>query len=271
MGIADTKIPDKQPYKLSGKEYITTRGLNLYDFGARMHDPAAMRFSTPDPLMEQYPSLSPYTYCAANPKKYFDLYGLKTYKIDESGCLISTEENDKEDVIIIFEGDEEVARYRMGGIYIENNYRNSYDYIKREDNTRRRGFFDYYRIRGDGNAKDLFFFLAYNTNAEWSLALTGEVSNGLCFLSTSYQIDTEPGMSFLLWNQLYHGYYIRELYHNHTYLYGSENPSSSDISFATSVNKVYNGPEHSRYYNDISFFLAVPKLGYKYLLQFYGE
>lgn len=69
MAGADGKIPDKQPYKLSGKEYITTRGLNLYDFGARMHDPAAMRFSTPDPLMEQYPSLSPYTYCAANPLK----------------------------------------------------------------------------------------------------------------------------------------------------------------------------------------------------------
>ena len=77
MGIADTKIPDKQPYKLSGKEYITTRGLNLYDFGARMHDPAAMRFSTPDPLMEQYPSLSPYTYCAANPMKYIDPTGRK--------------------------------------------------------------------------------------------------------------------------------------------------------------------------------------------------
>ena len=69
MADAYGKIPDKQPYKLSGKEYITTRGLNLYDFGARMHDPAAMRFSTPDPLMEQYPSLSPYTYCAANPLK----------------------------------------------------------------------------------------------------------------------------------------------------------------------------------------------------------
>lgn len=188
-----------------------------------------------------------------------------------SGNLISTEENDEEDKIIIIKDNKEVAIHRMGGVYIEENYRNSYDYTDSSDNTRRRGFFDYYRIRGDENAKELFFFLATYTNAEWSLALTGEASNGLCFLSTSFQINAEPGMSMLLSKQLIYGYFIRELYHNHTYPNGSEKPSVGDYRFATSVNKAYNGPDHIQYYNDILYFLSVPKLGYRYLLQFFGD
>ena len=221
----------------------------------RMHDPAAMRFSTPDPLMEQYPSLSPYTYCAANPNKYFDLYGLKTYRIDDSGNLISTEENDEEDVIIVLKDNEQTAIYRMGGIFIDGNYRNSYDYINSKDNTRRRGFFDYYRIRGDENAIELFFFLAAHTNVEWSLALTGEASNGLCFLSTSFANNEENGMTKLLNTQLFGGYYIRSLYHNHTIINGSAYPSRHDYDFVSSVMDAYHN-NNPNYTNIIEFWFC---------------
>lgn len=157
----------------------------------------------------------------------------------------------------------------MGGVYIEENYRNSYDYTDSSDNTRHRGFFDYYRIRGDENAKELFLFLANNTNAEWSLALTGEASNGLCFLSTSFLINAEPGMSMLLLNQLYHGYYIRELYHNHTYKSDSNKPSPNDYNFAQNTNARYTGSGFWYCNNDILFFLALPKVRYDYLIKFW--
>ena len=37
-----------QPYKYNGKELDTTKGLNLYDYGARMYDPTLGRFTTMD-------------------------------------------------------------------------------------------------------------------------------------------------------------------------------------------------------------------------------
>ena len=56
-----------QPYKYNGKELDTTKGLNLYDYGARMYDPTLGRFTTMDPMAEKYYSVSPYAYCGNNP------------------------------------------------------------------------------------------------------------------------------------------------------------------------------------------------------------
>ena len=62
-------------YKYSSKEYETENGLNLYDFEARMHDPATCLFRTTDTKAGDYPWLNPYLYCAANPIANIDLTG----------------------------------------------------------------------------------------------------------------------------------------------------------------------------------------------------
>lgn len=67
---------DVQPRKHAGKEWDPTHGLELYDFGARHLDPVLGRFTTPDPAADQYPSISPYAYCAANPLRYEDPTGM---------------------------------------------------------------------------------------------------------------------------------------------------------------------------------------------------
>ena len=206
MADADGKIPDKQPYKLSGKEYITTRGLNLYDFGARMHDPAAMRFSTPDPLMEKYPSLSPYTYCAANPMKYIDVNGLAIYDIDSNGNVIRVTPNSNQDIINIFGTDRQLT---LNSVCIERFSTSSYY----ENGSY--GFFDYYRIRGDENSYRIFKFMFRNTNVEWSLFLTGNEQNGLGFLTTSHDENHEFGCTTLFNKQLQYNYFIREFSHSH--------------------------------------------------------
>jgi RHS repeat-associated protein len=64
-----------QPYKYSGKELDTDRGLNLYDYSARYMDPALGRFNTMDPMTEKYYSISPYAYCGGNPVNRIDPYG----------------------------------------------------------------------------------------------------------------------------------------------------------------------------------------------------
>jgi len=56
-----------QAYKYNGKELDRMHGLDWYDYGARNYDATIGRFSTIDPLLEDYDNLSPYEYCAGNP------------------------------------------------------------------------------------------------------------------------------------------------------------------------------------------------------------
>ena len=66
---------DVQPLKFLGKEWDHQHGLDLYDFGARLYDPAVGRWTTMDPLCEKYYSVSPYAYCAGNSINRVDLHG----------------------------------------------------------------------------------------------------------------------------------------------------------------------------------------------------
>lgn len=91
MPFAESSSPDKQPYKYNGKELLTDKGLNLYDYGARHYDATIGRWHTPDPMAEKYANCSPYVYCANNPIRLIDPYGLawkSTYSIDHHGRKI---------------------------------------------------------------------------------------------------------------------------------------------------------------------------------------
>ena len=66
-----------QPYRFSGNELYADNGLGLYDFRARVYDPALGRFTSVDPLAEKYPRISPYSYCAGNPINFVDPDGRK--------------------------------------------------------------------------------------------------------------------------------------------------------------------------------------------------
>lgn len=64
-----------QPYKYNGKEFDRMHGLDWYDYGARMYDPALPMWNKVDRFAEKYYSISPYVYCAGNPVKYMDING----------------------------------------------------------------------------------------------------------------------------------------------------------------------------------------------------
>ncbi len=69
------------PWKYSGKEYDHRDGLDLYDYGARLYDPAAVRWTSPDPLCEKHYHLSPYVFCLNNPINAIDLNGDSAWSI----------------------------------------------------------------------------------------------------------------------------------------------------------------------------------------------
>jgi len=72
MSFAEGVTTSGQPYKYNGKELDTERGLNLYDYSARLMDPVLGRFSTMDPLAEKCYGISPYVYCLNNPIRLID-------------------------------------------------------------------------------------------------------------------------------------------------------------------------------------------------------
>ena len=78
LGLASvqaTPPASQQPYRFLGNELYSDSGLGLYDFHARLYDPALGRFLAPDPLAGKYPELSPYAYCGGSPVRYVDKDG----------------------------------------------------------------------------------------------------------------------------------------------------------------------------------------------------
>ena len=68
------------PYRFCGKEQNIADGLGMYDFLARRYDPGLCRFTSPDPLAEKYPSVSPYAYCGNDPVNKVDPDGMDWYQ-----------------------------------------------------------------------------------------------------------------------------------------------------------------------------------------------
>ena len=65
-------LASTQRYKYNGKELDRTHGLDWYDYGARMYDPALAHWMVPDPLAEKHYGISPYVYCHDNPINAID-------------------------------------------------------------------------------------------------------------------------------------------------------------------------------------------------------
>jgi RHS repeat-associated protein len=64
-----------QRFKYNGKELTQALGLNLYEYGARMYDPAIGQFTTIDPRSETYYEWSPYNYTGNSPIQRIDVNG----------------------------------------------------------------------------------------------------------------------------------------------------------------------------------------------------
>ena len=105
MPYADLNGYDR--YKYSGKEIETANGLNHYDFHARSHDFALGQFTCQDKKAVDYASVSPYTYCTADPVNNIDPTG-------EDGVRIIDDKNKTITVRAVYFVVTEDQKYREG-------------------------------------------------------------------------------------------------------------------------------------------------------------
>lgn len=126
---------DVQGFKFNGKELDGRHGLTLYDYGARMYDPAIARWTSVDPLCEKYYNTSPYAYCADNPVNAVDVDGRSTWVINVGN-----------------------GSYKVIGGNIYDKDRNIYVYSK--DNSGN------YTIRGEAIGISATFTFFYNSDIE---------------------------------------------------------------------------------------------------------
>ena len=81
--------------ELQNQEFADGRGLEEYDYGARMQDPQLERWTTPDPKADKHISGSPYNYASDNPIILVDHNGKDAVIYDEKGKKVATFHNDK--------------------------------------------------------------------------------------------------------------------------------------------------------------------------------
>ncbi len=229
LPMATSTGQEKNPYKYSGKELETEDGLDLYDFGARQYYPAIAMFDRPDPMAGDYPHLSPYMYCAANPVMLIDPTGRDIWKINEKGEVVEWKETkeydrfeflDKDNNIIKNDqGEEQVLQFEYGTV---RNYRQEkYADLESMNYGKKSGTVDIFEIRGDDAGTAVFEMFSQNvtgvTDNEIGLIRTGaKGKNERNFITSGHQPNTETGTSPLFNGQLHNGYYIREHVHSHS-------------------------------------------------------
>jgi len=95
-GVATTGTPND--YQYNGKELNEELGLDWYNYGFRMYDPAIARFTGVDPISEQYAFVSTYNYAENSPIGHIDLHGLQKlrYEMNFFEKILDTYRHNKE-------------------------------------------------------------------------------------------------------------------------------------------------------------------------------
>ncbi len=164
-----------QKYKFEGKELDRTFGLDNYDIHARQYFAMAPMWDRIDPLAEDNPQFSPYSYCMGDPVNFGDYNGMDTLQFNSQGELVNTLINqDKNAPDVLQTG----SMNDKSEFVVESSL--SLKGKMKKTQT------DVYETTNDTDGTNAFEYLAENTDVEWSQTKTGKTSNNKNYLSTSH-------------------------------------------------------------------------------------
>ena len=229
-----------QKYKFEGKELDRTFGLDNYDIHARQYFAMAPMWDRVDPLAEDNPQFSPYSYCMGNPVNLGDYNGMDEWSFDQNGNVVSRIRKEDYDLVrIVNESGKNIASKQWG-----------YGTIMNEENQT----FDVpLEINGSQAGSEIFEFLSDNTSVEWTEIKTNDSFELGCydFISTSHEKSSESTGMPLALDLLKAGYLIMEMNHNHPS--GSLNPSG----LVSRYNKKKMKIDEAFQYGDVMFAQAL--------------
>ncbi|HMM16243.1 MAG TPA: RHS repeat-associated core domain-containing protein, partial [Petrimonas sp.] len=218
-GIAENKL------KYNGKEeqrqeFTDGSGLEWTDYGARMYDNQIGRWHVIDLMIEKHFNASPYSYVYNNPVNYSDLFGLDTVLVDKNGRFNLLPGGDYDVIVRVSESEREKGaieykkkgmkkgRLKKSHVVSENFEKGSIVYQIEENGT--------LITTSNKQSKDVFDFLADNTDVEFSLVEFSDKAEMKNVITTSYSKDHESYGSLIVKNLLRNDSKLVNHTHSHT-------------------------------------------------------
>jgi|GEM_PF-3531440 len=193
-----------QPQTYQSKERTAATG--DYDFGPRRYISAAPFWRAPDPKAHDYPNISPYAFCAANPVRYADPTGMDVWVLNNYGKIKARMETDLMDYIMILNenidlsGDTKPLKYGT---------------VKQVRNGTT------FKISDNDVAQDLFETMGEaitrETEVECSILTGREGKKDAAYVSTSGEVGKENSMKDVLNSINFKKTKVFEFIHTHPY------------------------------------------------------
>lgn len=233
------------------------------------------RWMSPDPLSDEFPKWSPYTFTNDNPIYFVDPDGMAViapqfnqddfvkplinpgtaiqddYGIDKKGDInLIAKTDDNFDVLYAVDGNgnkvdtnTDGAVSSNDGVIVDKGVLNNKKTNTVTASNGKEYTFDQYNVTGDGKATNLFEFVSDNSNVEWSITGVGlnNGENGNNILTTSHIENSEIGGGYLFAK----GFSIRYSNHSHPY---SNNASLADRNFTKSLNEKFTNARTKIYH-----------------------
>ena len=156
------------------------------DFGARLYSPRTATWLSVDPMAEKYYGIGPHVYCAASPLNLVDPTGKDWFLLYNDGSIRFWETREEEDFDRLFVAPDKGQDIDiMPSIYIDDKSILS----SLEGNLRgaARGV-----LTDSPDASSIFYFLADNSNVEWTLY---GFENGMTLLGSKREESTSGSYS----------------------------------------------------------------------------